>query len=65
VHNAYRAFIEHLAYPHQAMRFLAECFRILRPAGVFRVGVPASEWPIRAYARDPYYVEWFDYVRRA
>jgi SAM-dependent methyltransferase len=33
-------FLEHLAYPHDAMRFLTECFRVLRPGGVFRVGVP-------------------------
>jgi len=58
-------FLEHLAYPHQAMHFLAECFRVLRPGGILRVGVPDSEWPIRAYARDPYFVAWFDYVRRA
>jgi predicted SAM-dependent methyltransferase len=57
-------FLEHLSYPGDAMRFLAECFRVLRPGGIFRVGVPDSEWPIRAYARDPYYIEWFDYVRR-
>ena len=57
-------FLEHLSYPHDAMRFLTECFRVLHPGGIFRIGVPDSEWPIRAYARDPYYVEWFDYVRR-
>lgn len=57
-------FLEHLAYPRHAMRFMAECLRVLRPGGVFRVGVPDSEWPIRAYARDQHYVEWFDYVRR-
>src|SRR5262245_50887840 len=31
-------FLEHLSYPEDAMRFLSECFRVLRPGGVFRVG---------------------------
>lgn len=42
-------FLEHLDYPTQVTFFLKECFRILKPSGIFSVGVPDSEWPIRAY----------------
>jgi hypothetical protein len=27
--------------------------------------VPDTEWPIRAYAGDPYYADWFQYVKGA
>jgi predicted SAM-dependent methyltransferase len=43
-------FIEHLDYPDDAHRFLGECFRVLQPNGVFRVGVPDTLWPARDYA---------------
>jgi len=55
-------FLEHLGYPDEAIFFLSECSRILRPGGLFSVGVPDTEWPIRAYAGDPYYADWFQYV---
>lgn len=42
-------FLEHLEYPGDARRFLAECRRILRPGGTISVGVPDSEWPLREY----------------
>jgi len=56
-------FLEHIGYPDDAMFFLRECYRILRPGGTFSVGVPDTEWPIRAYAGDPYYEDWFKYVK--
>lgn len=43
-------FFEHLDYPTDAMNFLRECWRILEPAGTFRVVVPDTEWPLREYA---------------
>ncbi len=43
-------FLEHLDYPHDAERFLAECRRVLAPGGTIHVGVPDTEWPLRAYA---------------
>jgi SAM-dependent methyltransferase len=42
-------FFEHLDYPEPAKRFLKECHRILRPGGIFSVGVPDTEWPLLAY----------------
>jgi predicted SAM-dependent methyltransferase len=55
-------FLEHLGYPDEAIFFLSECSRVLRPGGLFSVGVPDAEWPLRAYAGDPYYTDWFQYV---
>jgi predicted SAM-dependent methyltransferase len=43
-------FFEHLNYPDSAMLFLKECYRVLKPGGIFSVGVPDTEWPLRAYA---------------
>ena len=43
-------FLEHLAYPGEVARVLAECRRILAPGGRLSVGVPDSEWPLREYA---------------
>ena len=42
-------FFEHLDYPNDAMKFLRECLRVLKPAGTFRVVVPDTEWPLREY----------------
>jgi predicted SAM-dependent methyltransferase len=42
-------FLEHLDYPRPATRFLNECRRILKPGGKFSVGVPDTEWPLKAY----------------
>jgi len=59
---------EHFAFRNEVPRFLAECKRVLCPGGVFNVGVPDSEWPIRAYgnpgndywrlARDGWHPDW-------
>lgn len=42
-------FLEHLDYPGTAEVFLKEAFRVLHPGGVFSVGVPDTEWPLREY----------------
>jgi predicted SAM-dependent methyltransferase len=42
-------FFEHLEFPDEAERFLAESLRVLARGGVFSVGVPDTEWPLRAY----------------
>lgn len=44
-------FLEHIDYPDAAMKLLAECLRVLKPGGVFSVGVPDTEWPLLEYAR--------------
>ena len=62
-------FLEHLDYPIQVKSFLKECLRILKPGGIFSVGVPDTEWPVRAYtegdksdyfrlAKDKWHPEW-------
>jgi len=43
-------FFEHLEYPDQAVNFLASSMRILRPGGLFCVGVPDTEGPLKSYA---------------
>jgi predicted SAM-dependent methyltransferase len=43
-------FFEHLEYPTETAVFLAESLRALASGGVFRVGVPDTEWPINSYA---------------
>ena len=43
-------FLEHLDYPKDAKHFLRECFRVLEPNGVFRVGVPDTLVPLLDYA---------------
>lgn len=45
-------FFEHLEYPDEAGSFLQETYRVLAPGGLFRVGVPDTEWPVRAYTSD-------------
>lgn len=45
-------FFEHLGYPTDVLHFLEECRRILEPGGVFSVGVPDTEWPLRDYGGD-------------
>lgn len=55
-------FIEHLEYPDQALIFLKESFRVLRSGGLFSVGVPDTEWPIKSYVNDD--EEYFLFVRQ-
>lgn len=42
-------FLEHLDYPGAAEVFLREALRVLRPGGLFSVGVPDTEWPLKEY----------------
>ena len=46
---------EHLSYPDEAYRLLAECMRVLAPGAIFDVGVPDTERAIYDYyvERDP------------
>jgi predicted SAM-dependent methyltransferase len=43
-------FFEHLDYPDDAKHFLRECFRVLEPNGIIRVGVPDTLLPLLDYA---------------
>jgi predicted SAM-dependent methyltransferase len=43
-------FFECLDYPDDAKNFVRECFRVLEPNGIFRVGVPDTRRPLRDYA---------------
>jgi len=45
--------LEHVEYSSQADHVLTECFRVLRPGGSIRVGVPNTEQAIRAYFEGP------------
>jgi predicted SAM-dependent methyltransferase len=40
---------EHFDYYDEIPHFLKESMRILRQDGIFDVGVPDTEWPLRAY----------------
>lgn len=40
---------EHMGYPEEIKHVLAECYRLLQPAGVLRVIVPDAERYLRAY----------------
>jgi predicted SAM-dependent methyltransferase len=48
---------EHFEIRQEVPHFLSEARRVLRPRGFFDVGVPDTEWPIRAYLDpgDPYW----------
>ena len=43
-------FLEHLSYPEEVKRFLAECYRVLKMDGILRIIVPDAEKFVRAYA---------------
>ena len=45
-------FLEHLNYPGEVTVFLNECYRILKPGGMFSAGVPDTEWVMLAYAEQ-------------
>ncbi|HEY2987045.1 MAG TPA: methyltransferase domain-containing protein [Candidatus Binatia bacterium] len=45
-------FLEHLEYPDQALNFLKESLRVLQPGGLFSVGVPDTEWPLKSYVNE-------------
>ena len=52
---------EHLEYPTEAHHFLRESIRVLMPGGRLTIGVPDTEWPIRAYVNDE--KQYFQYAR--
>ena len=43
-------FFEHLEHPLETGVFLTESLRVLQPGGLFRVGVPDAELPLKLYA---------------
>jgi predicted SAM-dependent methyltransferase len=43
---------EHFEFPLEVQHVLAESLRVLKAGGVFDVGVPDTEWPLRAYSED-------------
>ena len=48
---------EHFELHREVAHFLSEAHRVLKPDGIFDVGVPDTEWPLRAYGNpdDPYW----------
>lgn len=48
---------EHFEFYKEVPHFLAESLRILRPGGVFDVGVPDTEWPLCGYG-NPQHDYW-------
>jgi predicted SAM-dependent methyltransferase len=48
---------EHFEHDHEVPHFISESMRVLRAGGIFDVGVPDTEWPLRAYgnADDSYW----------
>src|SRR5262249_18115380 len=44
--------LEHLFYPHDAHKFLADVYRVLAPGGIVRIIVPDIAQCIEAYATD-------------
>lgn len=49
---------EHFLFPDEVTHFLAEALRVLKPGGVIDIGVPDTEWPLKAYQvpSDEYWI---------
>jgi len=45
--------LEHVEYPGHALHVLCECYRVLQPNGIVRVGVPDTAAILRAYVEGP------------
>jgi predicted SAM-dependent methyltransferase len=45
---------EHFEIYREVPHFLGEALRVLQPGGVFDVGVPDTEWPLRGYGNPDY-----------
>lgn len=45
-------FFEHLEFPKQTTHFLREAKRVLEKGGLLSLGVPDTEWPLKAYSDD-------------
>lgn len=50
-HNNCEHFLEHLDFD-DAVEFLTECYRVIRPSGTMRVIVPDAERYMRAYCQN-------------
>ena len=48
---------EHFEFLEEVPHFLAESLRVLQKGGIFDVGVPDTEWPLRGYG-DPNHDYW-------
>lgn len=48
---------EHFEFSQEVPHFLAESLRVLQPGGIFDVGVPDTEWPLRGYG-NPHHDYW-------
>jgi predicted SAM-dependent methyltransferase len=48
---------EHLEFSEEVPHFLSESLRVLQDKGVFDVGVPDTEWPLRGYG-NPEHSYW-------
>jgi predicted SAM-dependent methyltransferase len=48
---------EHFEFHEEVSHFLSEAGRVLEAGGIFDVGVPDTDWPLRAYGNpnDPYW----------
>ncbi|MCC5916041.1 MAG: methyltransferase domain-containing protein [Cryomorphaceae bacterium] len=42
-------FLEHLWFPYDALDFLKELHRVIKPGGKVVTGVPDSAWPMKSY----------------
>ena len=58
-HIFHEHLIEHLEYPAEAEVFLGECYRVLDDKGMLRIGVPDTEYSIKAYIEknEDYFLE--------
>lgn len=54
-------FLEHLSY-QQGAAFLKECYRVLRPGGVVRIGVPDTGLLTKMYVDDPTQLSLYDEI---
>jgi len=55
-------FLEHLEYPGQVESFLKEAYRVLEPGRTFSIGVPDTEWPLRAYVQED--LDYFEFAKQ-
>ena len=45
-------FLEHLDYPQDATNFVRESYRVLKEGGIMRIGVPDTEYSLKAYVSE-------------
>lgn len=56
-------FLEHLEYPNEALFFLSELNRIIKPGKNVVTGVPDTAWPMKSYIQGPD-ADYFAYCRK-